>query len=397
MNRLALSTLVPLLALTACGGDEGTLRTLLPRMYDMVELVPGTGMPAQVSVDRANNNLDVVAHDGRTFLAFRTAPSHFATPEALLYVVSSVDQVNWEFEGEFSFNTDVREPQLVSWNGELFLYFAVLGQDATAFEPVGTRYVKYLGQPGQWSDLQLYPTETFVVWRIKEVDGELYMTGYSGGEDIYDPVEPEPIQLHWLKSTDAINWTGVAPQGAVIQEGGGSEMDFVYLQDGRGIAVIRNAAGDEDGFGSKICEISAADRGNWTCVADPRMFESPNLFLRGDEVWLVARRHLTTSGNYDLGQSGSLEDQYAQYQLAYRKEAKRCSLWRVDPDTLEVTLQADLPSVGDTCYPEVLPVAGDTDSFTIYNYSNDPDGPDYILLDGQLEETNIYRVTVTLP
>lgn len=384
------------LALIGCGKDEGVVRLVFPTVSDVRELVPGTGMPAEADIDRANNNLDAVEHGGRTYLAFRTAPNHFASPETRMLIVSTLDFVSWDYEGEFALGTDVREPNLVSWNGELYLYFAVLGQDPADFTPVGTRYSKYLG-PGQWSEIQNYPIDTFIAWRIKELDGTLYLTGYAGGENIYDPVDPEPIEIHWGQSTDAVTWTGVAPQGTLIQEGGGSEMDFVFLDDGRGIAVIRNEAGDEDGFGSKICEIAAGNYNDWNCATDRRKFDSPNVFRHGDDVWLIARRNLTDTGYYDVSGAGDLEEAYLENQLAYWKDAKRCSLWKVDTDTLEVTLYLDLPSKGDTCFPEVLPVDGDPDSFHVYNYSNELDGEDYDWLDGQLEPTNIYRMTLTFP
>lgn len=390
--------IAPPLCLLACGGgDPSEVERVLPWVEDFTEVVPGGGMPAQVVVDQANNNLDVAIYDGRTFLAFRTAPNHFASTETVMYVVSSVDQATWEFEGEFALGTDVREPQLVPWEGELYLYFAVLGTDPTDFEPVGTRYSKYLG-PGQWSAVQSYPVDTFIAWRIKELDGTLYMTGYSGGENIYDPDDPEPIQLHFLQSQDATSWSGVASYGSVVQEGGGSESDFVWLSDGRGIAVIRNEAGDEDGFGSKICEISASDPGDWSCVSDARKYDSPNVFLRGDdEVWMLARRNLTEDGAYDLGYSGDLEEQYLDYQLAYWQERKRCTLWRVDTESLAVSPVIDLPSAGDTCFPEILPADTNGHSFVVYNYSNDPEGEDYIWVDGQLKPTQIYRMLLNFP
>ena len=73
--------------------------------------------------------LDIVLHDCRLFFAFRTAPSHFASPDTVLYVISTDDpaQKSWTFERRFYLGTDLREPRFLSWNGRLFLYFAVLG------------------------------------------------------------------------------------------------------------------------------------------------------------------------------------------------------------------------------------------------------------------------------
>lgn len=43
----------------------------------------------EVVPQAANNNLDIIDFEGRFFLAFRTAPSHFASEKALLYNYSS--------------------------------------------------------------------------------------------------------------------------------------------------------------------------------------------------------------------------------------------------------------------------------------------------------------------
>ena len=66
-----------------------------PTLSDPVRVVPSSGLPAEVAPMNANNNLDVVRHDGRVYLAFRTAAVHFAGPEATLYLVSSTDEKTW--------------------------------------------------------------------------------------------------------------------------------------------------------------------------------------------------------------------------------------------------------------------------------------------------------------
>ena len=49
-------------------------------------VVPGPGLPVELRVDRSNNNVDAVRHDGRLWLATRTAPSHYASAAARLLV-----------------------------------------------------------------------------------------------------------------------------------------------------------------------------------------------------------------------------------------------------------------------------------------------------------------------
>src|SRR6185295_12576797 len=90
---------------------------------DTRRIVPGTGLPMETQPGNSNNNLDVVRHgDGRVYLAWRTAPDHFASDRTLMYVVSSTDEEGWRFEAKFSVGTDLREPRLLSLGDTLFLY-----------------------------------------------------------------------------------------------------------------------------------------------------------------------------------------------------------------------------------------------------------------------------------
>jgi hypothetical protein len=91
----------------------------------------------------------------------------------------------------------------------------------------------------------------------------------------------------------------------------------------------------------------------------------------------------------------SPEDMYWEYQSVYWTQPKRCSLWEVDPETLEVSLLLDLPSRGDTCYTELYPL--DETRYVVYNYSSDPSGADLSWTDGQQGPTNIYRQILTMP
>ena len=93
--------------------------------------------------------------------------------------------------------------------------------------------------------------------------------------------------------------------------------------------VIRNEAGDEGGWGSKLCRASRAALGAWTCTSDPRKFDSPNVFVHEGEVYFFARRNLANDGRYDLGVGSGLL-RMLRNQLAYITQAKRCALWRYD-------------------------------------------------------------------
>ena len=60
--------------------DDSGQRPMPYLVGDPVQVVPSDGLP--VTPQDANNNLSVTDFDGRTFLAWRTAPDHFASTEA---------------------------------------------------------------------------------------------------------------------------------------------------------------------------------------------------------------------------------------------------------------------------------------------------------------------------
>ncbi len=366
---------------------------LAPPVVEKTDAVsPVLALTAGVAVQDANNNLDVVRHKERVYLAFRTAPNHFASPDTTLFVVSSDDEQQWRYETHVSIGSDIREPRLLSFGDQLFVYFAVLGSNMFAFEPSHMMGVRR-DADGRWGDPRPVYRPGFIPWRTRTVDGKPYMVSYGDGRHIYTR-DGVPIEIHWLTSDDGWDWRPAGEHAAVLK-GGGSEADFVPLAGGGVVAVIRNEAGDGAGWGSKICRGEPTAPGRWTCVQDRRKFDSPLLFKDGNDVFLVARRHLSATGDYDLGFRGLPDSiETAVYQLDYWRYPKRCALWRVDAEKLAVTWQADLPSRGDTCFPAVA--AGSSGTVAIYNYSSPIDGPDVPWLVGQLGKTGIYRSLVTL-
>jgi hypothetical protein len=120
------------------------------------------------------------------------------------------------------------------------------------------------------------------------------------------------------------------------------------------------------------------------------------VFRHDSEVYLIGRRQLANDGAYDLGMTElSHAEQAVAYQEAYWSSPKRCSLWKVDGETLSTELVMDLPSNGDTCFASVLPLS--SSQYLVYNYSSPLDDPDIAWNDAQFGETYIYRLTLTLP
>jgi hypothetical protein len=357
-------------------------------IVDTRRIVPSTGLPPQTIAMNSNNNLDVVRHDGRIYLGWRTAPDHFASEQTRMYIVSSTDEMQWRFEAEFSAATDVREPRFLSLNGGLYFYLARLGTDRLAFQPMGMSY-SALATDGTWSPLAPFYRDGFIAWRTKVERGVPYMLAYFGGEHeyLFDQI---PLDLQFLTTSDGVNWRGVNSTNPTVYRGGGSETDFVITDDGSLLAVVRNEGGDDTGWGSLICRAPASDITQWSCHHDARKFDSPLMFWHDGEAYLIARRNVTVTGDFDLNRRDlSYVQQAVQYELDYRERPKRCSLWRWDQTTDRIVFILDLPSRGDTCFPGIVDEgSGD---FAIYNYSSDIDGPDLTWRLGQLGPTYIYR------
>jgi hypothetical protein len=360
-------------------------------------IVPSEGLPPEVAPLAANNNLDVVRHsDGRVYLAFRSAPDHFAGSETQILVVSSADEREWRFEARFSEGTDLREPRLLSLGGKLFLYVSKLGKNRYDFEPQGVwlseRVVEASGV--HWGALERLDLSGYIVWRTRNEQGRGWMSAYRGGENIYR-FNGEPLAVGLFVSDDGRHWSPLDAAHSSVYEGGVSETAYEFMSDGTLVAVGRNEAGDRFGFGSVICQAPPDAPARWSCHGDPRKFDSPLMFSEGGEIYLVARRNQTEDGAYDRALASAFFSSASwlrsvKNQLDYIVTAKRCSLFRYVPAEGRMAFVLDLPSRGDTCFPGIL--RGETPGeVVLYNYSSDIDGPDVAWSVGQRRPTYIYR------
>jgi hypothetical protein len=374
-----------------CAPPPVTLGRHSARVVETRRIVPSDGLPPAVDVKRSNNNLDVTRFGGRTYLAFRSADSHFAGDTTAIHVVSSDDERTWRPEARFALGRDLREPRWLPLNGRLFLYLSVLGSSSYAFEPEGVVVSELTS--GNFGPLQPAGLPGRVAWRTRVIDGRGFMTAYHGGENLYS-LGRKPMAVELYATADGRHWLPADPAHPVVSHGGGSEADFALLPGGSLFGVIRNEAGDEGGWGSKLCHASRAALGAWTCTSDTRKFDSPNVFVHDGEVYFFARRNLANDGRYDLGIGSGLL-RMLRNQLSYITQAKRCALWRYDTATGKVGFVLDLPSRGDTCFASVLP--GDApDKVVVYDYSSDVDGPDLPWTAAQRRPTFVYRHVLEL-
>jgi len=363
------------------------------RLIETRQVVPGDGMPDGLDLGAANNNLDAVRHsDGFVYLAFRTAPNHFASPATRIVVVRSRDERQWTLDATFELGTDLREPRLLRIGDELWLYVSRLGSDPLAFEPQGMSFsVRSPG--GSWSALESMGDDGAIGWRTRTIAGVPAMLAYRGGEMTYTFGEPAQ-RIDLLRSADGRDWRLWDPDHGAVYTGGGGEADFGQAADGRFYGVIRAEAGDALGWGSRLCSAPEEQPARWVCRPDPRKFDSPFVFAHEGVVYALARRNLRGDGRYDRGIGPAAgpgrELRSIWNQLNYSTSRKRCALWRFEPVGPDLVFVLDLPSRGDTCFAAVIdgPTAAEK---IVYDYSNPLDGPDLRWIQGQLGQTRIYR------
>lgn len=354
-------------------------------------VVPSDGLP--VLTNAANNNVALELFDGRLFLAWRTAPTHFASADAELHVVSSLDAgETWNEEHRIALGSDVREPNLFVLAGTLWLTFFQGGTDPYAFEPQGLWRTRRLAD-GAWTELESWGEPTEVPWDIKRRGGRALMTMYSG--EHYGSGVPE-VRVHLRGSADGTAWTDVDRDRPDVYVGGASEAGFELDEDGGLWAVLRNEDGDASGFGSLLCHAPAESLAAWECPAqsDPERYDSPKMLRHGDDLYLLARRDV--GGPFDQGRDDlPLDEQRNLYAAAYWNRPKRTALYAIDRAERRVVHLVDLPSAGDTAFPSVRRTGADT--FLIANYTSPLDDPDRTWLEGQgaLDGTLIYLTTLT--
>lgn len=339
-------------------------------------VIPGDGLP--VTPQPANNNVAIAEAGGRLFLAWRTAPNHFASADTELHVVSSATGgAPWTHEATFALGTDVREPAFLLTDGVLSLSFFEAGSNPGAFEPHAIWHATRCSA-GRWSAEPISDGEK-VAWDVKRRDGVALRTSYSG-----DHYGAGVLDLHFERSDDGgATWT---PFGAdPVSVGGDSEAAFEIAADGTLWAVTRNEDGDATGAGSKVCSAPADDWSAWTCssTSDPERYDSPELVRHGDDIYLLARRDV----GGPFGPEGDL--------LAYSLRPKRSALYRLDTAARRVEWIQDIPGVGDTAF--VSAWRTEADRFVFANYTSPLDPPDISWLEGQTSAlgTQIYLASLS--
>ena len=339
---------------------------------------PSADLPSEIIPMASNNNVDIVFHDGRMFMAWRTAPTHFASEKTIMYIISS-DNLGetWEYEHQIVLSTDVREPRFLSFKGTLQFSFFEAGDNPSAFEPKNLWRI-FLREDG-WSTPEKFLNEESVLWDIKARNGTAYMTTYDGAH-----YGQGSVYVRFWESNDGMDWTWVENKEFVYQ-GGVSEMAFEFDLDGALWGVGRNEDGDETGAGTQICYAPAHALSQWSCLenSDPERYDSPEMFRHGRDIYLLGRKDI----GGPFGPEGDL--------LSYSFRPKGFALYKLNVEEPRVEHVMDLPGAGDTSFPSIHRL--NAHEFLLSNYTSPLTEPDISWLEGQTSElgTQIYTMKIT--
>jgi hypothetical protein len=349
-------------------------------------------LPDELVLNRSNNNVGLAVFNGRRFIAFRTAPTHFASKKTRMIILSSGDDgQSWQLEKELWVGADIREPFFLNFKNRLFFTFMVLGKKMLSFDPQRAMRIEYLGQTGKWSQPEQILEPHEMVWEIKSRNGEAWMTSYVGE---HYKSGTSKIHVNFRHSHDGITWEPVRKDGnPTVYIGGVSEVGFDFDPEGNLWAVTRNEDGDQSGWGSHIVTASASDLGDWQFPkrSNPIRHDSPRMFQWNGELFLIARKDF--GGNYDRGfRRLGFGFQKWIYLLRYWFTSKTTVISWLNRSTGQLEEVAKLPGNGDTAFPSIVQL--DDNTFWVANYTNSLGHPRMPWVRGQLTRKGTWIYTV---
>jgi len=346
--------------------------------YDEWQNLTTSGkLPPECKLQHSNNNLDLVKYKGRYYLAFRTAPTHFASKKSVIYIVSSADLDTWKYESEIAPKRDLREPRFAVYRDTLNLYFFTAGTGLFSFDPHEVLICRSTGD-GHWTQPESVHLDGFVPWRLRERKDTLYLSAYYG-KNLYNNKHQSNLRLFY--STDAKQWNPISkePQVDILSA---EEGEFIFDKSGNLFATVRL-----EGTGALICSADATALNTWKKVRLKSKFDSALLFGHDDEIYLVSRRNI--DGDIDKVKNRTNETRgRARNLIRYSITRKVTSLYKFNKNDLSVSLITDFPGTGDNAYAGITKI--DDNNYVLMNYSSNIHGKKKNWIRGQLGKTYIY-------
>ena len=365
--------LLLLLCFTLCSGAQNVENT------PWQKVIPSEGIPESVHIQKANNNLDLIEYRGRYYLAFRTAPNHFASKKTMIYVLSSSDLKEWELEKQVHLSNDLREPRFAIFKNTLFLYYFEGGRKAWKFEPKHL-YMSFKTSYGHWSEDHMTGLDGYIPWRLRVHKDVLYMSAYYG-KNAYNK---DSVDLRLFTSENGIKFKPISDEPQIMHPLGIGEGEFIFDNNGDIWGVARSEFDGSHTFHAKRDALH-----QWTTKHSEFKYDSSLLFEKDGDIFLIARRNLDGDGRY-VRKPGK----HNRNLLRYSFTKKTTAIFKLDKANMSWTHLRDFKSTGDTAFPAL--VKNDDGSFLLMNYSSDIGKRDKTWIKGQLGKTYIYMTELKI-
>lgn len=349
---------------------------------DWSKVIPSEGIPGDIPLQKSLNNLDVAYFNGRYYLAFRTAPTHFPSGKAHLYVVSSTDRKNWRLDKEVFMRADLREPRFCAMDTALYFYWFEGGSSPVSFQPQRV-WGSHLNLKGNWAADSDLHWDGFVPWRVRRRGQDMYMSTYWG-RDLYNSSHQGQMRL--LHSRDGYDWRPISEEPQAGGQGG-EEGEFLFDSKGNLWGTIRL-----EGAGAMVMYADKDSLHRWRMWPTRDKYDSALLFRHRDNVYLIARRNLDGPSERGALLPGKLRRFYNL--IRYSLTRKCTALWKLDTQSKKLIHLTDFPSTGDTAFPAIWEVS--PGKFWVLNYSSDIHGKPKNWLRGQLGPTYIYEAMLEI-
>ncbi len=341
------------------------------------QLIPSKNINSKLELMNSNSNLDVTKYNETYYIAFRTAPTHFASKKTKLYVLSSCDLKTWDYEHEIALGSDKREPRFAVFKDKLYLYFFQGGKVAWKFEPK-RMYVVAL-EEGVWSVNQDLYLDGFVPWRFRVRTDTLYMSAYYG-KNLYSNLNMHKGNQRLFFSTNGINFTPISEESQ-IPEKGVEEGEFIFDKMGNLYGTLRM-----EGGGSMVAFASKNNLKKWVTKFTKHKYDSALLFEHEDEFYLISRRNMDGFAKKSNWRAYNL--------IRYSLTKKKTALFHLNKDKLDLKWLMDFPSTGDNSFPGIVSLG--MGEFFLLNYSSDIKGKEKNWIKGQLGKTYIYSTILDM-
>lgn len=329
---------------------------------------------------------DLARFEGRLYLAFRTAPSHFPSTKAHLQIYTSTNGKFWRAEHLIDHIHDVRDPHFLVFRGELYLFLLSHTHGLRHHGPETISYMKK--SAAGWTEPAELPVKKSGFWDIRVRDDRIYMSVYSRG---LEDGKRTSRRLRFISSSDLTYWETVF-ESPITREKlgiyGTSEATFDFDEQGNIAGTIRSLIYPNLNF-----SFSPARSDSWRVEVDRFKCDGPRLFSHSGSYYLAARRSLFYRlRNEPFRFFNGLRSlvNIARYSFS----RKRTALYRFNLRELRISHITDLPSHGDTGYSAVARLSAKR--YLLVYYSSDISSEkDFSWLRGQMGATRLYSCIIT--